>query len=72
MQRPVRMKSRRLFDIKPPTREEWQMMSKEEKAVWREKFEKIHDRVLTVMKEMPSPLFWIFRYLVELIHTCVY
>ena len=62
MQRPVKMKSRRLFDIKPPTREEYALMSKEEKAVWKEKFNEIHDRVLTVMKEMPSPLFWIFRY----------
>uniref|UniRef100_A0A2C9K1C3 ABC1 atypical kinase-like domain-containing protein n=1 Tax=Biomphalaria glabrata TaxID=6526 RepID=A0A2C9K1C3_BIOGL len=61
MQRPVRMKTRRLFDIKPPTREEWLVMSKEEKAVWREKFQEIHDRVLTVMKEMPTSLIWIFR-----------
>ncbi|XP_005101564.1 uncharacterized aarF domain-containing protein kinase 5 isoform X1 [Aplysia californica] len=61
MQRPVRMKSRRLFDIKPPTREEWVLMSKEDKAMWKEKFQEIHDRVLTIMKEMPSPLFWIFR-----------
>ncbi|XP_059173079.1 uncharacterized aarF domain-containing protein kinase 5-like isoform X1 [Physella acuta] len=61
MQRPVRMKTRRLFDIKPPTREEWTMMSKEEKAVWKEKFQEIHDRVLTIMKTMPTSLFWIFR-----------
>lgn len=61
MQRPVRMKSRRLFDIKPPTREEFALMSKEEKAVWKEQFKEIHNRVLDIMKEMPSPLFWIFR-----------
>ncbi|CAL1532375.1 unnamed protein product [Lymnaea stagnalis] len=61
MQRPVRMKTRRLFDIKPPTHEEWVLMGQEEKSVWKEKFQEIHGRVLTVMKAMPSPLFWIFR-----------
>lgn len=61
MQRPVRMKTQRLFDIKPPTHEEWVAMSREEKAVWRDKFREIHDRVLVIMREMPSPLFWIFR-----------
>ncbi|GFN79229.1 AARF domain containing protein kinase [Plakobranchus ocellatus] len=62
MQRPVKMKTQRLFDIKPPTHEEWVAMSHEEKAVWRDKFREIHDRVLVIMREMPSPLFWIFRY----------
>ncbi|CAG5116393.1 unnamed protein product [Candidula unifasciata] len=61
MQRPVRMKTQQLFDIKPPSREEWMVMTKEEKAVWREMFQEIHDRVLNVMRDMPSPLFWIFR-----------
>ncbi|RUS84736.1 hypothetical protein EGW08_007478 [Elysia chlorotica] len=61
MQRPVKMKTQRLFDIKPPTHEEWVAMSREEKAVWRDKFREIHDRVLIIMREMPSPLFWIFR-----------
>ncbi|KAK3765791.1 hypothetical protein RRG08_026262 [Elysia crispata] len=61
MQRPVKMKTQRLFDIKPPTHEEWVAMSREEKAVWRDKFREIHDRVLVIMREMPSPLFWIFR-----------
>lgn len=61
MQRPVRMKTQQLFDIKPPSREEWMVMTKEEKAVWRDMFQEIHNRVLSVMRDMPSPLFWIFR-----------
>ena len=43
------------------TREDWKKLSEKEKKELREYFRDVHDRVLDVMKDMPSALLLISR-----------
>ncbi|KAL8610338.1 hypothetical protein ACOMHN_041152 [Nucella lapillus] len=61
MQRPVRLKDRPLFRIRPVSRKEWRTLSSERQQALREDFQVIHARVLQVMRDMPTPLWFIFR-----------
>ena len=61
VQRPVRLKNRPLFRIKPVSRQKWKNLSPEKKQALREDFQVIQERVLQVMRDMPSALFFIFR-----------
>ncbi|CAH1797747.1 unnamed protein product [Owenia fusiformis] len=61
VQRPIPLKSKVPFRMKPLSRQEWKAMSEKEKETLRQEFVDIHDGVLRVMKNMPSSLMWIFR-----------
>ncbi|KAK7115004.1 hypothetical protein V1264_000956 [Littorina saxatilis] len=61
MQRPVRLKHRRLFRMEVVGRKEWKSLSPEKQQALREEIMLLHDRVLQVMRDMPSSLIFIFR-----------
>ncbi|PVD20505.1 hypothetical protein C0Q70_18661 [Pomacea canaliculata] len=61
MQRPVHLKNRPLFRIKPVSRKEWKKLPAEQKKAMQEEFGIIHERVIQVMRDMPSCLIMIFR-----------
>ena len=51
-----------LFRHRPVRMKDFRKMPKERQAEMREDFEKLHERIFQVMRDMPSSLLLIFRY----------
>ena len=62
-QGPVKLhKAPPLFRIQLKTKDEFYNLTKEDKDQFMEDYHKLWDRTTDVMKAMPPPLFFIFRY----------